>query len=370
LAGLERDRRVGPTHSMAIDYQKHLRLTQQLTHVASWEWDLASDEIAWSGEHYRIFGLTREHFTPTLRSVLERVHPADLAELTRATAECKTTRAPLTFEFRLIRPDSTVVRVIGRGVWDEAADKVCGITEDVTARKRRDSLLLSRPPGRTLAARLLEAQESERRHIARELHDEIGQVLTAVQIGLQRVRRTTNDEIVDAEIDRCAAIAARALEQVRGLSLNLHPPHLDDFGLESALRWLLNHQCASAGLAAHFHAHAVPRRLSRDLALACFRIVQEALTNIRRHANASEIRVELRCADGVLSLTVEDDGCGFDVAAAHARAASGASLGVIGMRERAALAGGTLAIEPRAAAGTLVAASFPLAMSGAPATRR
>jgi diguanylate cyclase (GGDEF)-like protein len=211
----------------------------------------------------------------------------------------------------------------------------------------------------TLARRMLEVQESERRDIARELHDEIGQALTAVQIGLQRLRRRADSRQLQSDIDQCVSIAARALDQVRSLTLNLRPPHLDDLGLESATRWLLTELCEPAGLTAKLDSSNVPRKLAPDVEIACFRIIQEALTNIVRHAHAWSVAVELRLERDVLTLTIKDDGSGFDVDSARERAAAGTSMGLLGMQERADLVGGGLTIEPGSHTGTRITAWFP-----------
>jgi two-component system sensor histidine kinase UhpB len=353
---------------MTLDFEKHLRLTQDLTRVGSWEWDIGRDRLTWSDEHYRIFDVTPETFTPTLRGLLERVHPDDVSALESAVALCRATHESFTCEYRVMRPDSTTIPLLGRGAWDATpgdAGRMYGTAQDLTERKRaEEALLIANRRAQGLAGRVLQVQETERRRIAHELHDEIGQALTAVKIGLQRLRRKITDAAFGADIDDCATIAARALDQVRGLSLNLRPPHLDDLGLEAAIGWLIRHQCDASGVAAHFHTHGVPRRLRPELEIACFRVAQETLTNVLRHACAEDVWVQLCCRDGTLELTIEDNGTGFDVTQAHARAVGGASLGLLGMHERTLLAAGRISIARRTPAGTAVTASFPLAVQG------
>jgi two-component system sensor histidine kinase UhpB len=348
-----------------IDFEKHLRLTQALTHVGSWEWDVATDRLTWSDEHYRIFGVTPETFTPTFEGILERIHPGDVPTLRAAAAQCQATRAPFTCEYRVLGAGGTVTPVHARGAWDGSAGggaaRLYGTAQDLTeSRRSADALLHATRRAHKLAGRALEVQETERRCIARELHDEVGQCLTAVQMSLQRVRRRTRAPVVGGGIDECLAMAGRALDQVRSMSLNLRPPQLDDLGLEAALGWLLEQHCASASLRHSLAAVGVPRALPPDVEIACFRVVQEAVTNIVRHAQAQTVEVRLRCEAGTVEVSVEDDGCGFDVEAARARAAVGCSMGLGTMEERALLAGGGLTIRRRAPAGTRVAAYFPL----------
>jgi len=233
-----------------------------------------------------------------------------------------------------------------------------GLKMHLWGKKRDNPLRLANTRVRALASRVLEIQEAERRRIAHELHDEIGQALTAVQMGLHRLKRANKDELV-AGIDQCTAITARALEQVRGLSINLRPPHLDDLGLEAALTWLVGQDGERTGLRKTFRAECMPDSLPPEASIACFRVAQEALTNVARHADATEVSVVLSCTESELTLSIEDNGRGFDVDDAHARTAEGASMGLLGMEERTTLAGGFLEVHSTPGRGTRVVAHVP-----------
>jgi signal transduction histidine kinase len=154
-----------------------------------------------------------------------------------------------------------------------------------------------------------------------------------------------------------------ALDRVRSLSLDLRPSQLDDLGLQPALRWFLDRQARTSGIEVRFVADLPPARLSPDVETACFRIAQEAMTNVLRHAGATRVRVDLRIREGEVELLVEDDGKGYNVPAALARAAGGASMGLLGMEERAELAGGRIEMRSTLGAGTRVRACFPLTSS-------
>lgn len=211
-----------------------------------------------------------------------------------------------------------------------------------------------------VSARLIGVQEDERRRLARDLHDDIGQNLTMIKIVLLGMRRWSAGGDQD-EIYEAAAIADRTLQRVRALSVALRPPQLDDLGLVPALRAHLDNTCRQAGLKSSFIADEC---LSppEDTAIACFRIAQEALNNVVRHAGASAVVLELRFAKGALMLSLRDDGHGFDATAAFAGAARGKSLGLLSMQERAALAGGQLEVlsEPAQRAGSEVRVTLPL----------
>jgi signal transduction histidine kinase/DNA-binding response OmpR family regulator len=211
-----------------------------------------------------------------------------------------------------------------------------------------------------LSRQLVVAQEDERRRLARELHDEIGQALTAAQLNLQGLLTLRDVRELPGRLEDSMALIESLLQQVRALSLDLRPSMLDDLGLVPALRWYLSRQAERAGFQAQLFAEPLEPRLPAELETTCYRIAQETLTNIVRHASARQVVVELRQSDGELRLTIRDDGAGFDVRAARARAARGASLGLLGMQERALLVGGEVTIESAPGQGAEVRARFPL----------
>jgi len=210
-----------------------------------------------------------------------------------------------------------------------------------------------------LSQRLVDAQETERRRIAHELHDEIGQILTAAKLSIQTAQSLPADRAANALTGGIEAVE-RALQRVRDLSLDLRPSLLDDLGLVPALRWFLDRQAQRASFSVHFDGSPLARRLDPDLEIVCFRIVQEALTNIARHADAESVVVSIAEDESKVDLTIEDDGLGFDVVEALDRAARGESIGLLGMRERAALAGGELAVRSTPGGGTTIHAQLPL----------
>jgi signal transduction histidine kinase len=214
-----------------------------------------------------------------------------------------------------------------------------------------------------LSRRLLEIQENDRRMLARELHDEIGQMLTVIKIDLQVIRRSPLQENLAARLDSSVATLDQCLRQVRNLSLSLRPPMLDDLGLVAALRWQLNHISQRVGFHAQLIADELPQRFHPDIDTACFRIVQEALTNITRHAKAHNVEVELRARRGEILLSVRDDGRGFDVKRAMADASHGTTFGILGMQERVTLLNGKLEITSARKLGTTMSARFPLRLA-------
>src|SRR5438552_3062644 len=187
------------------------------------------------------------------------------------------------------------------------------LINDITERLRtQHALEFSQERLRALSRRLLEVQEQERRRLARDLHDDVGQALTALKIQLESRSR----------VEECVETVSHTLERVRQLSLSLRPPQLDDLGLGAALRSHLDRQAALASLAPHFEAPETPREIPAHVETACFRIAQEAINNVVRHARARNLWLRLFASGARLELSVRDDGGGFDVAAARGRAAA------------------------------------------------
>lgn len=212
-----------------------------------------------------------------------------------------------------------------------------------------------------LSGRLFQIQEDERRHLARELHDHIGQALTAAKIDLQAAQGSVAGTALGGRLNEGVGRLEHLLQQVRQLSIELRPPLLDDLGLVPALRSYLDQQAQRAGFRAEFVADPALGRVEPELETACFRVAQEALTNVVRHARARTVRVELHRAPEALHLLVRDDGIGFELAGAQGRAERGESLGLMGMRERVALLGGELDVRSEPGHGTEVHAFFPVA---------
>ncbi len=211
---------------------------------------------------------------------------------------------------------------------------------------------------KALSRRVLEAQEQERRRVALELHDELGQALTAIKINLQLGDRFKDQSPAELNLENIR-IVEDALQQVRSLATALRPSMLDDLGLAPALKWIAEQTASRGGFVASFHNESAQERLVPDIETACFRIVQEALTNITRHAKARQVDITLCRQGDELVLSVHDDGKGFVLAAMRERAIAGGSLGVLGMQERATLIGGQLDIDSTPGQGSTVQLRCP-----------
>ena len=208
-----------------------------------------------------------------------------------------------------------------------------------------------------LSRRLLEVQEEERRHLARELHDEFGQLLATITVQLH-VAKTLAGESARSIIEECISILQRAGDEVRSLALELRPTMLDTAGLDATLRWLASQHEQRTGIATEVVGHL--NEVPGEVAIAAFRVIQEALTNVLRHAQAQHIWIELSQSDGAVELLVRDDGVGFDVPKTLDWAANRGHLGLLGMKERVQILGGHLEVDSKPGLGTRIRLSLPL----------
>ena len=233
---------------------------------------------------------------------------------------------------------------------------VQGIARDITERKLAQDTL------QMFSRQLIEAQEDERRRIARELHDQIGQILTAVKMNLHTVQRFSLGSEAGSYMKDNIEAVDEALRLVRDLSIDLRPPVLDDLGLVTALGWYVDRYTMRTGLNVDVVIELPDpnERFSRDLETACFRIAQEALTNVVRHANASQVILHLTRTTKTLTLVVKDNGVGFDLKSLRKRAPRTATLGLISMQERAHAARGTIEINSAISEGTEIRFSVGL----------
>ena len=241
---------------------------------------------------------------------------------------------------------------------DELEKRVHERTADLS--KANEQLRAGRERLQVLSKRLIEVQEAERRHFARELHDEIGQTLTGLKLLLEMSARSPVEHLREKLDDACALVND-LMARVRELSLDLRPAMLDDLGLLPALLWHFERYTTQTDVRVDFKHVGLERRLAPEVETAAYRIVQEALTNVARHAGVQDVVVRLRIDRGMLEMRIEDHGAGFDAQAAQA---AGRSTGLLGMHERAWLAGGHLAVESTPGTGTRLTASLPLAEPG------
>jgi two-component system sensor histidine kinase UhpB len=344
--------------------ERRLAEAQQVAHIGSWERDLRTNQVTWSEELYRLFDLEPNEGEVSYRKFLSHILPQDAERIHLRIEEALRERRGFRCDYRVTRKngDIRVLQDRGNVILNAEAQpiRLVGTAQDVTERKRAEKALRKYAARlKALSRRLLEVQEAERRHLARELHDEFGQVLSAITLHLHAARSLAGGAALP-RLDECSKLLKQAGEQVRTLALELRPTMLDSLGLESTLRWLADHHQQATGCEVKVLGHLSGTPLPPELAIACFRVAQEALTNAMRHAAARHFWIEMSQSEKNLELAVSDDGVGFDVALIQVQAAKRGSLGLLGMRERVQVLGGTLDVESAPGRGTRIRARFPL----------
>jgi PAS domain S-box-containing protein len=343
--------------------ERFRQITENINEIF-WVWTVEPGQkhcLYVSPAYATIWGCSCESLYAAPGSWREALHPNDkewvLAEFTDPDVA-----KPIDLTYRIVRSDQSIRWIRDRIFPVRDARGVVirstGIAEDVTESKRaEETVQKANREMRILSRRRIQEQENERRRLSRELHDQIGQSLTAAKLNVEALRSKTSPALI-GRLDETTAILDQLLDQVRQISLDLRPPMLDDLGLVPALRSWLDEQSRRASVAVRFSAENIPEKLDPEIQITCFRIAQEAITNAVRHAKATQLDIALRCARGkTLRLLARDNGIGFNAQSAQAQAVD---LGLIGIRERAALVGGRAKIISSPRKGTTIQVSLPL----------
>jgi PAS domain S-box-containing protein len=341
------------TESALRESEERLTLAFAGAQEGVWDWNLDTNAVVYSPRWKQMLGYADDEIEPHVSAWERLVHPDDRAAAERANESVARGQPTYEAEFRLQHKDGHYVDVLSRGFpvrRDPGGPvvRIVGTHFDLTERQKREA-----ERARTeLLARLVFAQEDERRRIARDMHDEFGEHLTALGLRIGVLKKLSADRTdLAREIEALEAITRSLDEDVDRLAWELRPTALDDLGLRAALTNYVQDWSDRAGIPARLHTTGLlDERLAPDVETTLYRIAQEALNNAAKYSRAERVEVILeRRADSVL-LVVEDDGIGFDADGD----ATGRGFGLVGMRERAALVGGSLEIESARGQGTTV----------------
>jgi two-component system sensor histidine kinase UhpB len=336
-----------------------LAQTQSLAGLGSWEWDPQSGRFSWSEELYVIFGVEPGTLEPSFEAYLERVHPDDRKMSGTVVARALAEGRGFKHEHRIVRPDGSErrVRTQGQIVRDAhgRALKLIAACLDVTDQHRAEAALQS------LTRRLVEAEEAERRRIASELHDRVGQTLSALNINLDIMLGILGESAppdLRMRLRDSLALVDGTLQSIENVMAELRPPLLEEYGVGAALGWHAEEFSRRTGIAIEFEdlARQRNRELRHEAGVALFRISQEALNNVAKHANARRVYLRLEVDGGEMVLTIRDDGTGFDAAEAQARSSR---YGMTTMKERIVAAGGHMEVDSAPGKGTTLRAQVP-----------
>jgi PAS domain S-box-containing protein len=343
--------------------QACLANAQRIAGLGDWEWHIGEDAMHWSEETHHIYGLPPHEFAATFQAFLDRVHPDDRKLVQRALDRALRLRQPYDIDHRILRPGGgeRVVHEQAEFVFDDNGkpQRMVGTVQDITERKRVElDLIRSREQLRSLSAYHEHLLEEERKHIAREVHDELGQLLTALKMDLSLLRLRFGEHPALAEkIEQMRQLVERTINVVRHVSSNLRPAALD-LGLVAALEWLAEDFSHRWEIRCQVNIAEDRIPLDSSHAIVVFRVVQESLTNIARHAEATEVRISLLWVDSELHLFVQDNGKGFDPELVRKQP----GFGLLGMRERVLSLDGSLHIDTAPGKGTTVVIEIPVAI--------
>jgi two-component system, NarL family, sensor histidine kinase UhpB len=331
----------------------HRQFVISASDVGTWQWNLVTGKEVWSDRYREIIGVSPE-VEPCLDNLLARVHPSDRAAVREAVTRHACGEDEFDREYRIVRTDNGEerwVRARARLERDAAGKpaRVLGVGMDVTVLKHNK---LERDE---LRRRLMHAQEDERNRLARELHDETGQVLVAAMLDLKRLEPAAGPQGAEllgrlrSQLDQIDASLHRVARELR-------PASIDDLGVAKALADHIADWSERFGIEVDYHCLNVDLdALPADLGTVLFRICQEALTNIAKHATgATDIGITVDRSDRMLRMTIEDNGGGFDPPAGHAGNRNRGGLGIAGVRERLKLIGGELLVESSIGVGTTI----------------
>ena len=350
--------------------QERFEAVALATTDAIWDFNLDTEVVWWSDTVAKLFGYRPEDISTRVEWWRERLHPDDKERVLAAIRQV-TDGGGRTWSghYRFRRQDGNYAVVLDRGyVVRAAAGKpvriVGGITDITERRRAEEALESSRRQLRALSARLQSAREEERTNVAREIHDDLGQVLTAIKINLDWLERNLGEPQTEASLNplldrvvESGEMTEAAITSVQRIATELRPGLLDNLGLAAALEEEAGRFGQRTGITCTVKLPLEPPELPREAATTIFRISQESLTNVARHAEAKTVRVELQADVRQVTLDIEDDGRGI----APDALANDRSLGLLGMRERALALGGELAIAPVAPHGTHVTLRLPRA---------
>lgn len=340
---------------------------EEIAHLGSWELDLETNKLNCSAELYQIYGLQHENFDGKFESILKLVHPEDSGNILANIKRARESNEPFEHYERIIRPDGENRILYTKGIIldnvEGNAKTIYGSCLDVTEFKRVENALInSSEKLRALSASLEAAREEERSYIARELHDELGQVLTAIKMDLTLmqddllIKPDSLKEEITAQLVQIEKMVDRLIITVKNIATELRPDILDHLGLIAALEWHAKEFENRHKVRCVFNSNIGKIELEKEKSTAVFRIFQEALTNVARHSGASQITAKIQLLKDKLLLEVEDNGKGIS----NEQLFNISSIGITGMKERAKFLGGKVFIDGQEGKGTKVFLEMPL----------
>ncbi len=343
--------------------EDNLSMAQKLAKIGSWEFNMQTQELTWSKELYRIFEFENVPDEELYMRYRNKFHPDDLPKLDSMIQHALETKTGYTYQHRIINNDGSIKHILGIGeVMLNRQGELIGLKgtgQDITELvKAEEKLQHSYRQIRELVAHLQHIREQERTRIAREIHDELGQQLTGLKMYISWLSKKTLPAKGDIQekFEATTSLIEETIRSVRRISMELRPSMLDDLGLIAAMEWQSNEFEKRSGISAEFINRAGNVEIPAAVKTGLFRIFQESLTNVARHAGATRITATLELRDQELILTISDNGKGFSVSNVESKK----TLGLFGMKERTQEMGGKYDIISTPGDGTTVRVIVPV----------
>ncbi len=335
-----------------------LTIAMEATDAGWGKWDWRTGEAEWSENGKRLVGFESDEEARAAEGWLRRIHPEDRGRVEAEIAAAAAERRDFHVEYRVLHAGGEVRHLLGSGRirYDDSGFAVgsTGMVVDITERKRAEETRLE------LLRRLVTAEEDERRRLSFELHDQMGQQITGLLLALRAAQSASDGPETPERLHELEGQAAAIARDIQHMALELRPPALDNLGLEAALQTQIEAWAERHHMEFDFHAVGMDgTRLLPEAETTLYRIVQEALTNVLKHAQATHVSLILERRNGTISVILEDNGAGFDVDAVLASPEKARRLGLRGMRERIALLGGELEVESSPGSGTTIFVHLP-----------
>jgi PAS domain S-box-containing protein len=349
--------------------QQRLMLTQAegLAHLGSWKFNIKTGELFWSDELFRIYGEDKNTFEPTFEEYRKRIHPEDRINVFKEIEEAINEGLPFSQVERIIRPDGEIRILSSNGVPQKNdSGEVIGLFGsclDVTEYKKIErELLISQIKLRALSANQQATREEERTKLAREIHDEFGQILTAVNMDIGFLinelvhNQNTNKEIFFSNLESVERLIEKAIKTIQNIATELRPDVLDHLGLIPALMWQLKEFEKRYSIETKLEKSVASLEIEDDKKIALFRIFQESLTNVARHSKATKVTAVLSRNNDTFEMRVIDNGIGIS----KEKLDSIKSIGLIGIKERMVLLNGEVYIKTAPHKGTELHIKVPI----------
>lgn len=343
-----------------LESEATLTKAQQIAHLGNWELDSLTQTMHWSDETYRIFGFEPHTVSSSIGLFNSSIYPDDAPFMQRAISDAMNLGTPFSRDHRMVLPGGEVrfVHEQAEIIFDNDGkpQKLIGTIQDITDRKRiEEELKSSLEQLQQLSQYIEQVRENERIAISRELHDDLGQALTAVKIDLGIIKHKIPDEEVVLKINKVTALVGDTIKTVQRLTSQLRPEIIDDLGLEAAIEWYTSEFSERTAIEISLNMDKVDGISAGD-SLIIFRILQESLTNIARHSRAVKVAIALGIKEDFINLWISDDGIGITEKQRNSKQ----SFGLISMKERAASLGGTFDISSENGKGTLIRLLIPV----------